>query len=208
MAEDYYKTLGVSRTATPEEIAKAYRKLARKYHPDLNPDDKTAKTRFQEIQTAYDTLNDPDKRKLYNEYGSDYERVQAAGGANPFQGRSPFGNGGGGQQFDFNDVFGGGGVDIGICFVSLPVELPQEQAAAEDELGQTNLLLEMPTSKQKSLCHSTLRFWVAKRKFPWIAVASQNRFESKCRPELKRAKKFGYVGKGILLADVRATCCC
>lgn len=118
MAEDYYKALGVSRTASPEEISKAHRKLARKYHPDLNPEDKSAKGRFQEIQTAYDCLSDPEKRKMYDQFGSDYERVRGAGGGNPFQGGSPFQGGTGGQQFDFNDVFGGGngGIDIGDIF--------------------------------------------------------------------------------------------
>jgi DnaJ-class molecular chaperone len=107
MADDYYKSLGVSRTASAEEISKAYRKLARKYHPDLNPDDKNAKKRFQEIQSAYDCLNDPEKRKLYDQYGPQYEQVHAAQTA---QGSgSPFQRSGGGFQFDFNDVFGGQG---------------------------------------------------------------------------------------------------
>ncbi len=112
MADDYYKTLGVSRSASPEEISKAYRKLARKYHPDLNPDDKNAKKQFQEIQTAYDCLNDPEKKKLYDQYGANYEQVRQAGG-NPFGGAR-----GGGQSFDFNDVFGGqnGGIDLGDLF--------------------------------------------------------------------------------------------
>ncbi len=116
MADDYYKSLGVSRTAAAEEISKAYRKLARKYHPDLNPDDKNSKKRFQEIQTAYDCLNDPAKRKMYDQFGADYERFQAGPGGGGPQG-SPFS--GGGQGFDFNDVFGGGGsgnVDIGDIF--------------------------------------------------------------------------------------------
>ncbi len=110
MADDYYKTLGVSRTASSEEIAKAYRKLARKYHPDLNPDDASAKKRFQEIQTAYDTLNEPEKRKMYDQFGPAYEQM-GAGGAN-YSGGNPFG-GAGGASFDFNDLFGGGGKRAG-----------------------------------------------------------------------------------------------
>ena len=77
MAQDYYKTLEISRTATPEEIQKAYRTLARKYHPDLNPDDKQAKQKFQEVQAAFDVLNDPEKRKLYDRYGSNFEAASA-----------------------------------------------------------------------------------------------------------------------------------
>ncbi len=87
MAEDYYKVLGVERNASSDEITKAYRKLARKHHPDLNPDDKSAKKRFQEIQSAYDCLNDPDKRAKYDQFGANYE--QFAGGAGP----GPFGVG-------------------------------------------------------------------------------------------------------------------
>ena len=103
MANDYYKTLGISRSASQEDIAKAYRKLARKYHPDLNPEDQSAKKRFQEIQTAYDTLNDPEKRKMYDQFGDGYEQYRQG---------SPFGGGGrseGAGGFDFGDIFGGAG---------------------------------------------------------------------------------------------------
>src|SRR5213078_4544702 len=63
---DYYKTLGVDKKASAEEIKKAYRKLARKYHPDRNPDDKAAEARFKEVSQAYDVLGDPEKRKQYD----------------------------------------------------------------------------------------------------------------------------------------------
>jgi curved DNA-binding protein len=109
MAEDYYKVLGVERNASPEEITKAYRKLARKHHPDLNPDDKTAKKQFQEIQSAYDCLNDPAKRQKYDQFGANYEQFGGGGGANPFAG---------GHEFDLGDIFGGAGgqVDLGSIF--------------------------------------------------------------------------------------------
>lgn len=67
---DYYKTLEVSREATADEIKKAYRKLARKYHPDLHPGDKAAEKKFKEVQEAYDVLSDPDKRDQYDRFGS------------------------------------------------------------------------------------------------------------------------------------------
>jgi DnaJ-class molecular chaperone len=118
MANDYYKVLGVERTASAEEISKAYRKLARKHHPDLNPDDKNAKKRFQEIQQAYDCLNDPEKRSLFDQYGANYEQF---GGRNPFAKGQPGGSsaGAGGASFDFGDIFGqgaAGGVDLGDIF--------------------------------------------------------------------------------------------
>src|SRR5579862_6002622 len=67
--QDYYKTLGVAREADPDEIRKAYRKLARKHHPDLNPGDKAAVDRFKKVQEAYDILSDPKKKQMYDQYG-------------------------------------------------------------------------------------------------------------------------------------------
>ena len=104
---DYYKTLGVDKKATPEEIKKAYRKLARKYHPDRNPGDEQAEARFKEISQANDVLGDPEKRKQYDT------------GAGPFAtGAGPGGGFGGFGNFDFDassmgdilsNLFGGGG---------------------------------------------------------------------------------------------------
>src|ERR1700690_996606 len=97
MAEDYYNILGVTREASQEDIQKAYRALARKYHPDLNPDDATAKTKFQEVQKAFEVLNDSSKREFYDRYGTSFEQMGAGGpqpgrrAGNPFQG---------GQEFD------------------------------------------------------------------------------------------------------------
>jgi len=110
MAEDYYKTLGVRRNASQAEIQRAYRELARKYHPDLNPDDKTAKSKFQQIQNAFDVLNDSEKREMYDRYGSTFE---TAGGRGPQPG-APWGTGPGGVRFEdidlsqfFGEQFGG-----------------------------------------------------------------------------------------------------
>jgi DnaJ-class molecular chaperone len=106
MAEDYYTTLGVPRTASAEEIQKAYRQLVRKFHPDKNPDDPKAKEKFQQVQAAFDVLNDPKKREMFDRYGSAYESVGAGGGP---QAR-PWPGGAGGQQYEVNleDLFGGG----------------------------------------------------------------------------------------------------
>jgi DnaJ-class molecular chaperone len=105
MAEDYYKTLGVARDASAADIQKAYRKLARKYHPDLNPDDNTAKARFQEVQQAFDVLNDPSKRELYDRYGSSFESM-GAGGGGPRGGRAAWSTGPGGEEIDISQLFG------------------------------------------------------------------------------------------------------
>jgi len=73
---DYYKILGVDKNATQEEIKKTYRKLARKYHPDLNPNDKNAKTNFQQINEANEVLSDPEKRKKYDQFGEDWQQAE------------------------------------------------------------------------------------------------------------------------------------
>jgi molecular chaperone DnaJ len=78
--KDYYNTLGVKRTATEKEIKSAYRKLARKYHPDLNPNDREAEAKFKELSEAYEVLSDADKRKKFDQFGSDWERYQQAEG--------------------------------------------------------------------------------------------------------------------------------
>src|SRR5580692_10114633 len=74
---DYYKVLGLEKTASTEDIKKAYRKLARKYHPDLNPNDKEANKKFQQINEANEVLSDPDKRKKYDQYGKDWAHADA-----------------------------------------------------------------------------------------------------------------------------------
>jgi len=111
MAQDYYQILGLPRAASQAEIQKAYRKLARKFHPDMNPDDKSAKEKFKKIQEAYDVLNDPQKREMYDRYGSAFE--SAGGGAGP-RWQSSHGGPEGFQEIDFSQIFGQGGAAGGF----------------------------------------------------------------------------------------------
>lgn len=116
--KDYYKVLGVDKSSSQDEISKAYKKLARKYHPDLNPNDKTAEDKFKEMNEAYEVLKDPEKRKLYDRLGPNWQHGQ------DFQPPPGFenmhfnfqGGGGGGAGFDasgfsdfFETIFGGMG---------------------------------------------------------------------------------------------------
>ena len=111
---DYYDVLGVKKTATPDEIKKAYRKLARKYHPDANPDDPKAEEKFKEVSSAYEVLSDPQKRKQYDAgpsfFGQGAPGGGAGGGFRGFQGGQPMG----GDWADlFGNLFGGGAGGFG-----------------------------------------------------------------------------------------------
>src|SRR5208337_4030750 len=120
MATDYYKTLGVARNASQADIQKAYRDLARKHHPDMNPDKPAAVKKFQEIQAAFDVLNNPEKREMYDRYGSSFEAMGAGGprggpgaGAGPQGGFSGFNV----DDANFAEMFGdrfGEGVPGGL----------------------------------------------------------------------------------------------
>lgn len=112
MAKDYYDILGVKRGASADELSKAYRELARKYHPDLNPKDDSAKEKFQEVQSAFDVLSDPKKREQYDRFGPGFENMGGPGGPGAGPQGWPGGGFGGGQgnvNVDLNDLFGGGG---------------------------------------------------------------------------------------------------
>ena len=105
--KDYYKILGVEKTATKEELKKVYRKLALKYHPDKNPGNKAAEDKFKEISEAYEVLLDPEKRKKYDTIGSNWKQYENAGAGG--QNYSQWGNRGRQQQYkktDFEGAFG------------------------------------------------------------------------------------------------------
>src|SRR5580704_1070000 len=119
--QDYYKTLGVDRKASDADIKSAYRKLARKFHPDVNPNNKEAEAKFKQINEAYQVISDPEKRKKYDELGADWEhgvsqeemmrryaqQQRAAGAGGGGGGSADFG---GGDFSDFfSQFFGGGG---------------------------------------------------------------------------------------------------
>ena len=99
MSTNLYETLGVAKNASQDEIKKAYRKLARQYHPDRNPGDEAAEAKFKEVQTAYDVLSDPEKRKQYDAFGNGRVRGGGGPGGVPFDFDL--------QDFDLGDILGG-----------------------------------------------------------------------------------------------------
>lgn len=113
--KDYYKILGVNKSANQNEIKKAYRKLAVKYHPDKNKDNKAAEEKFKEINEANEVLSDPDKRKKYDEFGENWQNYQQTGGTQGGFDWSQYRTGGNGSQRYYNyegdlgDSFGSGG---------------------------------------------------------------------------------------------------
>ena len=123
---DYYDVLGVPRSASEKEIRQSYRKLARQYHPDLNPNDKQAEAKFKEIGQAYEVLSDGEKRKLYDRWGPDFEKYEqarkagasagaSARGSGPF-GSGPFGSG------PFTWTSGSGGFGGSTSTIDSPAE--------------------------------------------------------------------------------------
>jgi molecular chaperone DnaJ len=152
LPEDLYKVLGVSKKASDEEIKKAYRKLARKYHPDRNPDDPAAEERFKEVQGAYDTLSDPEKRKAYDTGGA---FGGFGGGGNPFGGGQP----GGFSGVDLGDIFsmfGRGGGRQARAEAERGRDLETEVALSFDQaVNGAQVSVTVPKAERCETCHGS-----------------------------------------------------
>ena len=149
---DFYEVLGVNRDASDDELKKAYRKLAMKYHPDRNPDDKTAEEKFKEAKEAYEVLSDSNKRAAYDRYGH--------AGVDPSMG----GSGGGGQGFEgfgdaFSDIFGdifggGGGRQRSNVYRGADLRYTLEISLEEAARGTTTTI-RIPTMQECGTCHGS-----------------------------------------------------
>jgi DnaJ-class molecular chaperone len=155
---DYYEVLGLKRGASEKEIRQAYRRLARKHHPDLNPNDKTAEEHFKEISEAYEVLSDPEKRGKYDQFGHEWSQVDQAAGRGGFSTggfytrtrdfshlEDLFGGAGGGHGGVFEDLFRGGAAGRGarIHFEAMPgqdVDQPVTVTLEEACSGATRIL--------------------------------------------------------------------
>ncbi|MFH1002676.1 MAG: J domain-containing protein [Chloroflexota bacterium] len=208
--KDYYKILGVDRKATEKEVKQAYRKLARRYHPDVNPGDQTAEARFKEINQAYEVLSDKDKRQKYDRYGDQwqyadqferagYQQAPSGGFGGPGQG------GGQGSHFDdfdlgsiFGDLFGRGssrrrpaarrGTDL-----EHPVEISLEEA-----YHGTSRMLNLQVEEPCASCQGTGRIQNALCSVCRGAgmVPGTKRLEVKIPPGVNTGSRVRLAGKG------------
>ncbi len=202
--KDYYNILGVSKKATAKEIKQAYRKLARKHHPDVNPGDKSAEARFKEINQAYEVLSDPEKRKKYDKYGDNWQYADQFAQSGRQQPSWDFSKGGAGTTFHFEDLSGG---DFGDVFDSIlggiggrrarrtqrgrDYEYPVEVSLEEAYHGATRMLetqIEEPCSSCKgkgcASCGGVGR------------IIRPKRLEVKIPPGVKNGSRVRIAGKG------------
>lgn len=202
MPKDYYQVLGVPRGADEKEIKSAYRKLARKYHPDVNPNDKSAEAKFKEVSEAYDVLSDSDKRKLYDQYGSNWENAQhfggvpGAGGINEDFADFRFG---GGFETIFEQFFGGGRSrgPGDVSFQDMETSQPRD---VEKTIEVT--LEEIDSGTKRTLTYQTMD---AQRTPNGITtIPTTKKVEVKIPAGIQDGKKLRVPGKGAAGANGRA----
>lgn len=156
MSKDLYQILGVPKSASDDDIKKAYRKLAMKYHPDRNPDNKEAEEKFKEVQNAYAILSDAQKRATYDQFGNAAFENNGAGAGGGFGG---FGGFSGSQSFDFGDIFsqmfgGGGGSARQQNFQGADLQYSVEISLEEAATG-IHKQITVPTYDECDVCHGS-----------------------------------------------------
>ncbi len=222
MRKDYYQTLGVTKGADDKEIKAAYRKLARKYHPDVNPNKAEAEAKFKEISEAYTVLSDPEKRKMYDRFGSDWEAAHSggggyAGGPQPGGGGFDFGDAGTGFESIFQQFFQGFGGETpfgGMRQRGVPprdVERQIDLTLEEIDSG-TRRTLTFQADDACSQCNGTGQVRLANQQGPAVCptcrggatVPSPRRVEVKIPAGISDGKKLRVPGRGAKGANGKA----
>jgi molecular chaperone DnaJ len=204
-AKDYYAILGVSKNATEKDIKQAYRKLARQYHPDVNPGNKSAEARFKEINEAHEVLSDPEKRKKYDQFGEQWQYADQFARAGGQQQQPAWEFRRGGTQFDSGDL--GGAEGFGDIFDSLlrgsrgrttrrplrgqDFEQPVEVSLEEAHRGTTRML-EMQSEEPCPACKGR----GCRTCGGAGAVLRPRRLEVKIPPGVKESSRVRIAGKG------------
>lgn len=214
--KDYYNTLGVGRTASDKDIKQAYRRLARKLHPDLNPGNKTAEATFKEVNEAYEILSDPDKRKKYDQFGDNWQHADQF--SNAWQGaQQSHPRGGTHSSFDFSDLgdigtifenmgFGGGG-----AFASRKPSRPKSvqhsiEVTLEEAYQGTTRMFQLQSDEACAACSGTGRSARIRGKACSACGGSGSfprtkRLEVKIPPGVNDGSKIRLAGQGGIGAD-------
>jgi curved DNA-binding protein len=193
--KDYYAVLGVAREASPDEIKKAFRKLARQYHPDIAKDKKNAEAKFKEINEAYEVLSDPEKRKKYDELGPDWQqpggfpppraRRGAGAGGVPYQ---EFNFGGTGYSDFFEQFFGGGRRSPDFDEIFREARRGQAQRGADIE-GDILVTLD-------EVMHGSTRELTLRHANPESGETESETFQVRIPPGAQQARRIRIAGKG------------
>jgi DnaJ-class molecular chaperone len=197
MAKDYYQILGVPRGADEKEIKSAYRRLARKYHPDVNPNDKSAESKFKEISEAHAVLSDREKRKMYDQFGANWEHAQNITGSGPGGGQDiPFDMGGGFGPL-FEQLFGGMGGGGRVRFQDFEVGQPRD---VEKMVEVT--LEEVDAGTKRVLTYQTMD--ATRIQGQVTTVPTTKKVEVKIPAGIEDGKKLRIPGKGAAGSNGRA----
>ncbi len=200
--KDYYKVLGVDKNADEKEIKKAYRRLARQYHPDVNPGDKAAEARFKELVEAHEVLSDPEKRRKYNELGVNYQRWQQTGGGPTgfdwSQWQAPGGGGVRVEYGDIEDLFSGGGFSDFFETIF--------GGAAQRGAGQAHTRGAGAAARGQDFEHEVdITLEEAFRGAPRLLDMDGRRLEVKIPPGVKTGSRVRVAGEGIPVGRARRT---
>ena len=198
MATDYYKILGVPRGADEKEVKTAYRKLARKYHPDVNPNDKAAEAKFKEISEAYDVIGDAEKRKLYDQYGSNWDQAAQGGVSAEDIGGFNIPGGMGGFESIFEQIFSGGRAGrVGVDFREFETQAPKD---VEKVVELT--LEEVDAGGKRTLTYQTMD--AQRTKGEVATVPTTKKVEVTIPAGIQDGKKLRVPGKGQAGANGKA----